>query len=78
MAVSAGVAAGAPVGRGDAAADPALRLAIAEATGRATMFLGAVSGGPVALGLIATATDVGAAFYAFGLLLLPTLALWGW
>jgi hypothetical protein len=33
------------------------------------MFLGAVSGG-----LIVTATDVGAAFYAFGLLLLPTLA----
>ena len=28
---------------------------IAEATGRATMFLGAVSGGLVALGLIATA-----------------------
>jgi hypothetical protein len=46
---------------------------IAEATGRATMFLGAVSGGLVALGLIATATDV-AAFYAFGLLLLPTPA----
>ena len=42
------------------------------------MFLGAVSGGPVALGLITTATDVGAAFYAFGLLLLPTLALWDW
>lgn len=50
---------------------------IAEATGRATMFLGAVSGGLVALGLIATATDVGAAFYAFGLLLLPTLAFVG-
>ena len=50
---------------------------IAEATGRATMFLGAVSGGLVALGLIATASDVGAAFYAFGLLLLPTLAFVG-
>jgi len=41
------------------------------------MFLGAVSGGPVALGLITTATDVGAAFCAFGLLLLPTLAFVG-
>ena len=35
---------------------------IAEATGRATMFLGAVSGGLVALGLIATAAGVGTAF----------------
>jgi hypothetical protein len=50
---------------------------IAEATGRASMFLGAVSGGLVALGLIAAATDAGAAFYAFGLLLLPTLAFVG-
>jgi hypothetical protein len=41
------------------------------------MFLGAVSGGLVALGLIATATNVGAAFYAFGLILLPTLAFVG-
>jgi hypothetical protein len=50
---------------------------IAESTGRATMFLGAVSGGLVALGLIATATRVGSAFYAFGLVLLPTLAFTG-
>ncbi len=50
---------------------------IAEATGRATMFLGAVSGGLVALGLIASAGGVGAAFYAFGLILLPTLAFVG-
>jgi hypothetical protein len=41
------------------------------------MFLGAVSGGLVALGLIATATRVGTAFYAFGLVLLPTLAFTG-
>src|SRR3954452_24147621 len=46
---------------------------IAESTGRATMFLGAVSGGLVALGLIATATKVGSAFCAFALVLLPTL-----
>jgi hypothetical protein len=50
---------------------------IAESTGRATMFLGAVSGGLVAMGLIATATRVGTAFYAFGLVLLPTLAFTG-
>ena len=50
---------------------------IAEATGRATMFLGAVSGGLVALGLIATAAGVGTAFYAFALILLPTLVFVG-
>ena len=50
---------------------------IAESTGRATTFLGAVSGGLVALGLIATASRVGTAFYAFGLILLPTLAFIG-
>ena len=41
------------------------------------MFLGAVSGGLVALGLIATAAGVRTAFYAFALILLPTLALMG-
>jgi hypothetical protein len=45
---------------------------IAESTGRATMFLGAVSAGLVALGLMATATQTGRAFYAFALILLPT------
>jgi hypothetical protein len=41
------------------------------------MFLAAVSGGLVALGLVATASDLGAAFYGFGLVLLPTLAFVG-
>jgi hypothetical protein len=50
---------------------------IAESTGRANMFLAAVSGGLVALGLVATASSVGAAFFGFGLVLLPTLALVG-
>jgi hypothetical protein len=50
---------------------------IAESTGRASMFLASVSGGLVALGLVATATNVGTAFYAFGLVLLPTLAFVG-
>jgi hypothetical protein len=45
---------------------------IAESTSRATMFIGAVSAGLVALGLIATATHIGTAFYAFGLILLVT------
>lgn len=48
-----------------------------EAIGRATMFLSSISGGLVALGLIATATHVGKAFYVFGLILLPTLAFIG-
>ena len=50
---------------------------IAESVGRATMFLTSVSGGLVALGLVATAVHVGTAFYAFGLVLLPTLTFVG-
>jgi hypothetical protein len=50
---------------------------ISESTGRATMFLASVSGGLVALGLLATASNVGTPFYAFGLVLLPTLAFIG-
>ena len=50
---------------------------IAESTGRAGMFLATVSGGLVALGLVATASSVGTPFYAFGLVLLPTLAFVG-
>jgi hypothetical protein len=41
------------------------------------MFLAAVSGGLVALGLVATASSLGAAFYGFALVLLPTLAFIG-
>jgi hypothetical protein len=47
---------------------------IAESNGRANMFLAAVSGGLVALGLVATASSLGSAFYGFALVLLPTLA----
>jgi hypothetical protein len=50
---------------------------IAESTGRANMFLAAVSGGLVALGLVATASSLGAAFFGFGLVLLPTLTFVG-
>ena len=41
------------------------------------MFLAAVSGGLVALGLVATANNLGSAFYGFALVLLPTLAFVG-
>jgi hypothetical protein len=51
--------------------------AIAELGARASIFLATVSGGLVALGLMATATHVGSAFYAFALILLPTLAFVG-
>ena len=50
---------------------------VAEATGRATMFLGSVSGGLVGIGLVATASRVGTAFYATALVVLPTLAFIG-
>ena len=50
---------------------------IAESTGRATMFLGSVSAGLVALGLIAAATRIGATFYAFGVVVLATLSFVG-
>jgi hypothetical protein len=50
---------------------------ISESTGRASVFLQAVSGGLVALGLVATAAKTGVAFYMFGLILLPTLAFVG-
>ena len=50
---------------------------VAESTGRATMFLGAVSAGLVALGLMATATQVGRRSTPSGLILLPTLAFVG-
>lgn len=50
---------------------------IAESTSRAAMFIGAVSAGLVALGLVATATRIGTAFYTFGLILLVTLSFAG-
>ena len=50
---------------------------IAESTGRASMFLGAVSGGLVALGLVASATGVGTTFISFSIILLTTLAVVG-
>jgi hypothetical protein len=50
---------------------------VSESTGRASIFLAAVSGGLIALGLMATAVHMDTAFYAFALALLPTLAFVG-
>lgn len=50
---------------------------ISESTGRASVFLGAVSGGLIALGLVATAARTGVAFYMSGLIFLPALAFAG-
>ena len=50
---------------------------VTESTGRASNFLASVSGGLVALGLMATAAHIGTAFYAVALTLLPTLAFVG-
>ena len=51
--------------------------ATTESTGRATIFLGAVSAGMVALGFVAQATQLGTTFFAFGLILLITLSFVG-
>jgi hypothetical protein len=51
---------------------------IAEATGRASMFLGAVSGGLVGLGLVATATGVGRRSTPSGSSCCPRWHSWGW
>ena len=50
---------------------------ISESNGRASVFLGAVSGGLIALGLIGQASHLGTAFFAFGLILLPSLVVLG-
>src|SRR6266576_6941401 len=50
---------------------------VSEATGRASMFLASVSGGLVALSLMATAAKIGTPFYAVALTVLPTLAFVG-
>jgi hypothetical protein len=50
---------------------------ISESIGRESVFLGAVSGVLIALGLVATAAKTGVAFSMCGLILLPTLAFVG-
>lgn len=50
---------------------------ISESGARANVFLGSVSGGLIALGFIGQASHLGTAFFAFALILLPTLAFVG-
>jgi hypothetical protein len=51
--------------------------ATAETNGRAALFLSSVSSGLVALAFIGTVSQLGLAFYVFGLVLRPTLAFLG-
>jgi hypothetical protein len=50
---------------------------ISESTSRATIFLGSVSSGLIAIALSAQATRVGTTFYALALVVLPTLVFLG-
>ncbi len=50
---------------------------IAESTSRAAIFIGSVSAGLIALGLLATVTHIGTAFQVLSLILLSTLSFIG-
>ena len=50
---------------------------ITETVGRAAIYLAAVSSGLIALAFVGQLSRLGAAFYVFGLVLLPTLAFVG-
>jgi hypothetical protein len=52
-------------------------MTISEATGRASLFVGAVSSGLVALALVAQLSHLSTAFFAFSLVVLPTLFFMG-
>jgi hypothetical protein len=52
-------------------------VTVSEANGRASIYLAAVSGNLVALAFIGQMSRLGAAFYAFALILLPVLAFVG-
>ena len=52
-------------------------MTIAEANGRASLFVGAVSSGLVALALVGQLSHLGTAFFVFGLVVLPTLFFMG-
>jgi hypothetical protein len=52
-------------------------MTIAEANGRAALFVGAVSSGLVALALVGQLSHLGTAFFVFSLVVLPTLFLMG-
>ncbi len=52
-------------------------MTVSEATGRASLFVGAVSSGLIALALVAQLSHLGTAFFAFSLVVLPTLFFMG-
>jgi hypothetical protein len=52
-------------------------MTIAEANGRASLFVGAVSSGLVALALVGQISHLGTAFFVFSLVALPTLFFYG-
>ena len=52
-------------------------MTIAEATGRASLFVGAVSSRLVALALVGQLSHLGTAFLVFSLVVLPTLLVMG-
>ena len=52
-------------------------MTISEANGRASLFVGAVSSGLVALAFVAQIAHLGTAFFVFSLAMLPTLFLMG-
>jgi hypothetical protein len=52
-------------------------VTVSEANGRASIFLAALSGNLIALAFIGQMSRLGAAFYAFALILLPVLAFMG-
>jgi hypothetical protein len=52
-------------------------LTVSEANGRASIYLAAVSGNLIALAFVGQMSRLGAAFYAFALILLPVLAFVG-
>jgi hypothetical protein len=52
-------------------------VTVSEANGRASIYLAALSGNLIALAFVGQMSRLGAAFYAFGLILLPVLAVVG-
>jgi hypothetical protein len=52
-------------------------MTIAEANGRASLFVGAVSSGLVALALVGQLSHLGTAFFVFSLVVIPTLLFMG-
>src|SRR5947208_14382730 len=52
-------------------------MTVSEANGRASLFVGAVSSGLIALALVAQLSHLGTAFFVFSLVVLPTLLFMG-